>query len=270
MARAFERFRSWLTAALAAASGMWACANAGAMELSPPAPGLAASYSVTQAMAALPETPSVSRIRAMIGSAWEDATRTWADLLGRDFFDSESPRIAFVPKVKATHCYGLYVSAGPVYCSGNNTVFVSLDEMRRLQTALPGFGDGGLTLLVAHELGHHVQKITGRFRLLSAMMRTDPENARELIRRFELEADCLAGLWAGHSRFELSEPSGRPALIAAAEAIGDDRAVASGIAPPSDPASFTHGSASQRKRWFETGLTAGALDVCNVLSAPSY
>lgn len=213
------------------------------------------------------DPPDIARLRVAINLAWNDATRVWAELLGNDIIEAYQPRITFVPKVKATHCYGLYVSAGPVYCSANNTVFVSLEEMQRLERTLPGFGEGGLTLLVAHELGHHVQKVSGRFGLLSALMRSKAGDERELAKRFELEADCLAGLWAGHSRSGIVAPGARARLADAAEAIGDDRAAAAGVAPK-DPARFTHGSAAERRRWFEIGLTAGSLDLCNVLTAP--
>jgi len=215
------------------------------------------------------DTPEAARLRAAITEAWDDATGIWAELLGADILEAYQPRITFVPKVKATHCYGLYVSAGPVYCSANNTVFVSLDEMLRLEKTLPGFGEGGLALLVAHELGHHVQKVAGRFQLLSSLMRSNQGHERDLMRRFELEADCLAGLWAGHSRSRLTAPETRAVLADAAAAIGDDRAASAGVAP-GDPAAYTHGTAAQRRRWFETGLTAGSLDVCNVLTAASY
>ncbi len=215
------------------------------------------------------DTPETARLRTAITEAWDDATGIWAELLGPHILEAYQPRITFVPKVKATHCYGLYVSAGPVYCSANNTVFVSLDEMARLERTLPGFGEGGLALLVAHELGHHVQKVAGRFQLLSSLMRSQRGEERDLVRRFELEADCLAGLWAGHSRLKLTAPDTRGLLAEAAAAIGDDRAAAAGVAP-GDPSDFTHGSAAQRRRWFETGLTAGSLDVCNVLTASSY
>ncbi len=238
----------------------------GAMEISrepsTPGPSLHAAAPEPDAAAAL------APLRSKIAAAWDDATRVWARVIGQDAIDAYTPQIAFVAKVQATHCYGLYISAGPVYCSANNTVFVSLDEMLRLENKLPGFGDEGLTLLVAHEFGHHVQKLSGRFRLLSAMMRDNPGSETELVRRFELEADCLAGFWAGHSRAAIAGPVERQALAKAAEAIGDDRTAAGhGV---SDASAFTHGTAEQRRRWFETGLAAQMLEGCDVLHAARY
>lgn len=275
-----------VTAAGRLRTGIAAAASAAALVVAE-MPGNAETLSAMDAPAAIPQSAPLpalpplqaldpqdalapaARLKSSIDEAWADATRTWAGLMGQDVYDSDPPRINFVPEVKATHCYGLYISAGPVYCSGNNTIFVSIEEMQRLETKLPGFGDGGLALLVAHELGHHVQKITGRFRLLSGLMRSDPAAARDLLRRFELEADCLAGIWAAHSHSPLATGSEQATLAAAAESIGDDRVKLAGETP-SDPAMFTHGTALQRRHWFETGLRAPDLDACNVLQAPAY
>lgn len=210
-----------------------------------------------------------ARIQAMLVDAWADATATWSSLLGARIFQSDVPQINFVPAVRASHCYGLYLSAGPVYCSGNTTVFVSVANMQDLSKRIPGLGDAGLAFLVAHELGHHVQKLTGRFRTLSALVRATPYHQRELALRFELEADCLAGVWASKSpKFAASEGS-RAAMIASLEAIGDDRiqAAAGGKA---DPSAYTHGTAAQRVRWFKEGLDRGTADACDVLSANMF
>ena len=252
-------------ASIAAAVALFAFATEpGAMDVSRDAPIETAAPAAAQTAAPSPGTDPTSLLRAKIAAAWADTTRVWAQLIGQDAIDAYTPQIAFVAKVQATHCYGLYISAGPVYCSANNTVFVSLDEMLRLEHKLPGFGDEGLTLLVAHEFGHHVQKLSGRFRLLSSMMHENPGAERDLVRRFELEADCLAGFWAGHSHAELAGPVQRQALLRAAEAIGDDRTAAV------DAAEFTHGSAAQRRRWFEAGMAANVLEDCDVLHAASY
>lgn len=123
----------------------------------------------------------------MIADAWADATETWSTLLGA-LYQMEIPQINFVTAVRPSHCYGLYISAGPVYCSGNTTVFVSVTSMQDLEKKIPGVGDAGLAFLVAHELGHHVQKITGRFRVFAMLSRANPRHSRELALRFELEA----------------------------------------------------------------------------------
>lgn len=225
---------------------------------------------VSPAVAAQDTTsPAIEvRIRLNIKEAWADATATWLKILGERVYDSDVPQINFVPEVRAQHCYGLYVGAGPVYCTGNNTVFVSIAELRRISAKAKSIGDVGLAFLVAHELGHHIQKMSGRFRLLSGMMQINPQLQREFALRFELEADCLAGVWAANSpRFAASEDF-RSGVFAALDEIGDDKLQKSAAAPGTS-LTLTHGTSQQRRRWFETGLDGRTPDVCNVLEAPA-
>lgn len=209
-------------------------------------------------------------MRTLIANAWHDATKTWNEILGTRLYESDLPQINFVAAVRPSHCYGLYVGTGPVYCSGNNTVFVSLAEMDRLSTRLGSAADEGYAFLVAHELGHHVQKIIGRFRVLSALMRESPHLQRELVIRFELEADCLAGVWAGNSPGYAKDEGVRAGILGALDAIGDDKARVSGSGQLIDPAQFTHGTSEQRTRWYLTGYQNREIDACNVLEAAEY
>jgi uncharacterized protein len=206
------------------------------------------------------------RIRKMIATAWDDASVTWDSILGSRLYEREPPQINFVTAVRASHCYGLYISAGPVYCFGNNTVFVSLDEMQRLDARITALGEPGLVFLVAHELGHHVQKITGRFRALQALVRSSPWLQRELSLRFELEADCLAGVWAGKSKAFEGSSAVRTGILASLDAIGDDKVQQSAASVP-DPSTFTHGTSAQRTHWFKVGIEGGTPEACSVLEA---
>lgn len=206
-------------------------------------------------------------MRASLTRAWADATDTWRRILGDRQF-AETPHINFVPAIRPSHCYGLYINAGPVYCSGNSTVFVSLDEMKRLSARFGG-DPAGLAFLVAHELGHHVQKLTGRFRILSSLVRSNPRLQRELSLRFELEADCLAGVWASNSAAFAANANVRRTMLTMIEAIGDDKVQIGGPAGP-DASTFTHGASEQRIRWYRAGLQAGAVSACRVLEADEF
>lgn len=226
------------------------------------------SQAVAQVTAAT-STPGEARIRAMITAAWDDATATWSQILGAAAYERDTPRINFVSAVNASHCYGLYLSAGPVYCFGNNTVFVSLGEMQRLDNRIAGLGDEGLAFLVAHELGHHVQKVTGRLGVLNSLSRSSPGRQRELSLRFELEADCLAGVWAGKSAAFAESGAVRTSMLASLEAIGDDKVQLASYGR-TDPSTYTHGTSAQRSRWFKTGLDGGSAEACAVLEAADY
>ncbi|MFN0219202.1 MAG: neutral zinc metallopeptidase [Hyphomicrobium sp.] len=215
---------------------------------------------------ATPDPSGPEAMRAELTRAWDDATETWRRILGERTYANELPQINFVATVRPSHCYGLYINAGPVYCSGNNTVFISIDEMERLSQRLGGAEPAGLAFLVAHELGHHVQKATGRFVVLSNLMRANPQRTRELVLRFELEADCLAGVWASNSRAFASNAAVRKTMLATIAEIGDDKAqsAAGGLR---DPATYTHGTSQQRQTWYGKGLAAGEASACSVLEA---
>lgn len=221
---------------------------------------------VPPATAQVEADPDAVHIQVVIADAWADATATWETLLGKRLYQSDTPQINFVPKVSSAHCYGLYINPGPVYCSGNATVFVSVAAMKDINRRYPQIGDAGLAFLVAHELGHHVQKLTGRFRLLSRMMRAEPRRQRELALRFELEADCLAGVWAARSPRFASAVESREMMLRSLQAIGDDRVLPTSKSR-ADPANFTHGSASQRSDWFRRGLEGGTESACDALLA---
>jgi uncharacterized protein len=210
-----------------------------------------------------------AQIQAMISDAWVDATLTWQELLGPSVYRDNAPQINFVPAVRASHCYGLYISPGPVYCSGNTTVFVSIASMEELRQKVPAVGDAGLAFLVAHEFGHHVQKVTGRFGVFGTLSRLHPGRYRQLALRFELEADCLAGVWASKSPKFAATDGARTAMVASLDAIGDDKMLASSGAAV-DPAAFTHGSSAQRVRWFNAGLNGGRVAACHVLEEPDF
>jgi uncharacterized protein len=212
---------------------------------------------------------SESQIRTVLADAWRDATLTWARVLGQRIYESELPQINFVQDIRPSHCYGLYVGTGPVYCSGNNTVFVSLSAMERLSVKIGADTPAGLAILVAHELGHHVQKITGRFRVLAGLARAEPRLMRELSLKFELEADCLAGVWARQSGGYASRPDVRDAMLDALSAIGDDR-MQLAERGTIDEAAFTHGTSEQRLRWYNAGFDAGEKSICNVLESDDY
>ncbi|HPG89827.1 MAG TPA: neutral zinc metallopeptidase [Hyphomicrobium sp.] len=209
------------------------------------------------------------QIQAMITAAWDDATATWQRILGGDLYRATAPKINFVSSVRASHCYGLYIGAGPVYCSGNATIFVSVASMNDLDKRFPGVGNAGLAFLVAHEIGHHVQSMMGRFRVINEMARQNMNRQRELALRFELEADCLAGVWAHNSPNFAATEAVRAGIAASVDAIGDDKILAASGAIV-EPANFTHGSSQQRVHWFRRGLERGAIDACNVLQADTF
>lgn len=216
------------------------------------------------------EPANAAQMRALINNIWADVSRSWRTMAAGGLSeDSAPPHVNIVPKVSAAHCYGLYVGAGPVYCSGNGTVFVSLDEMTRLGDRFGAMADAGIAFLIAHEFGHHVQFVNGRFDLLARMVREEPERRRELSVRFELEADCLAGMWAVQSPTFAAGETTRTEMLTSLNLVGDDKVQLAAFGT-ADPTTFWHGTSDQRTRWFLAGQHAANLEGCDVLSAAPY
>lgn len=205
---------------------------------------------------------SVSALRVQLKSAWDDAHNTWRRLIGERRFDLHPPQIAFVDAIRPSHCYGLYIGNGPVYCSANGTVFVSLQQMKELAAQVGR--RRGLGILVAHEIGHHIQRLTGRFRLLAFHVRSYPALRTTLSRYFELEADCLAGVWAKQSKGYAASERTRHELRGALLDIGDEK-IQQATTGSINTFAFTHGTSKERLDWFRKGFDSGDLATCNIL-----
>jgi predicted metalloprotease len=159
---------------------------------------------------------------------------------------------------------------GPFYCPGDEKLYIDLSFYRDLQTRFRAPGDFAQAYVIAHEVGHHVQKLTGTFRRLEeARGRASQSEFNALSVRMELQADCYAGVWGHHAGLmNQVDPDDVPEALAAASAIGDDR-LQKQTQGRVAPESFTHGSSEQRVRWFRLGLDSGRPQDCDTFSAPS-
>jgi predicted metalloprotease len=157
---------------------------------------------------------------------------------------------------------------GPFYCPGDEKLYIDLAFFRDLQTRFRAPGDFAQAYVIAHEVGHHVQKLTGAFQKLeSAKARGSKADFNRTSVRMELQADCYAGVWGHHAGNMNQLDAGDIAEgMNAATAVGDDR-----LQKQSQgrvvPESFTHGSSEQRVRWFKRGLDSGRPRDCDTFSA---
>lgn len=155
---------------------------------------------------------------------------------------------------------------GPFYCPSDEKVYIDLAFYRQLRQQLGAPGDFAQAYVIAHEVGHHVQRQLGIERKVRRAMNNAPERqANQLSGRLELQADCLAGVWAheSHTQRGTLEPGDIEEALNAASRIGDDtlqRRSTGRVCPDS----FTHGSAAQRQRWFMTGLRSGEMESCDL------
>jgi predicted metalloprotease len=158
---------------------------------------------------------------------------------------------------------------GPFYCPNDQKVYIDLNFYETLKTRLGAPGDFAEAYVIAHEVGHHVQKLLGITDQMERMRaRGGQAQFNALSVKLELQADCFAGVWAHHAqnaRQILEQGDVEEAMNAAAK-IGDD-ALQRSRGGAVVPESFTHGSSAQRQRWFSTGLKTGSVKACDTFSS---
>jgi predicted metalloprotease len=155
---------------------------------------------------------------------------------------------------------------GPFYCPEDEKVYLDLGFFDELKNRFGAPGEFAQAYVIAHESGHHVQKILGIEPKVRALQEQNPGAQNALSVRLELQADCFAGIWANSTQQRrITDASDVKSALNAAAAVGDDRLqkMATGRVSPE---SFTHGSSAQRDQWFERGLQSGRLSACNTFS----
>ena len=159
-------------------------------------------------------------------------------------------------------------ATGPFYCSADEKLYIDLSFFRDLHTRFGAPGDFAQAYVIAHEVGHHVQKLTGTFaKLESARTGGSQTEANQTSVRMELQADCFAGVWGHHAgTMDQLEPGDIAEGLNAATAIGDDR-LQQQTQGNVVPESFTHGSSAQRVRWFQRGMDTGRPQDCDTFSS---
>src|SRR5262252_697984 len=192
-----------------------------------------------------------------------DTQKTWDQILSSDGARYRHAKLVLFRDAIDSAC-GLAQSAtGPFYCPADEKVYIDLGFYDELKNRFGAPGEFAEAYVLAHEIGHHVQKILGIEGKVHAAQQRNPEQANQLSVRLELQADCFAGIW-GHStdQRKLLDPGDVEAGLKAAAAVGDDRLqrMARGTV---NPESFTHGSSAQRMEWFQRGFQDGTITSCN-------
>ena len=225
--------------------------------------GISAPPAVTQPHPTSATTdPQREFVRAILGST-EDV---WGQLLT----DYPQPKLVLFKGSVSSACGMASSASGPFYCPADQQIYLDLDFFRELEQRFAAAGDFAQAYVIAHEVGHHVQTITGlTSKINQARQRGERvEGADGLLVRQELQADCLAGAWAYYAQQQLQwlEPGDLEEALNAANAIGDDRLQkqARGTVMPD---AFTHGTSAQRARWFRKGFESGDPGQCNTFKA---
>lgn len=167
-----------------------------------------------------------------------------------------------------TACGTGQAAMGPFYCPGDQKVYLDMAFFREMEQRFRAGGDFARAYVIAHEIGHHVQNLTGITEKADAMRaRMSEKEYNRVSVRVELQADCFAGVWAFHANRAkpFLDPQDVDEALRAANAIGDDilQKQGRGVVVPD---SFTHGSSAQRVRWFKTGFEGGSMKACDTFA----
>ena len=215
-------------------------------------------------------TPAEERMVDMVDAVARDAQQTWSENLGSRY---QPTRVVLFRDSIQSACGYAGAATGPFYCPGDRKVYLDLGFFDELQRRFGASGDFAQAYVLAHEIGHHIQTITGTEGQLRQMQRSDPGSANALSVRLELQADCYAGVWghdasasgrAAAGKVEL-DPGDLEEALGAAAAIGDDRLQKLGTGRVM-PEKFTHGSSEQRVTWFKRGFDSGDPRACDTFS----
>ena len=205
-------------------------------------------------------------VRAMLG----DTEDVWNAIFAASGSDYVEPTLTLFSGGVQSGCGYAPAAVGPFYCPVDSGVYLDMTFFRDLSERFGAPGDFARAYVIAHEVGHHVQNLTGDSdRVRQAQQRASSAEANALSVRLELQADCYAGLWANRAQRErqILEPGDVEEGLAAAAAIGDDRLQSGSGSGQVSPESFTHGTSAQRVAWFTRGLETGDPGECDTFNA---
>jgi uncharacterized protein len=215
-------------------------------------------------------TPAEEREVDFVDAVMKDIQQTWSRLLPNQY---SATRVVLFRDAIESGCGVGESATGPFYCPQDQRVYLDLGFFEELNRQFGAPGDFARAYVIAHEVGHHVQKLSGIEARVRAAQRDDPRAVNPLSVRMELQADCFAGVWghtasqpgrAASGQVEL-EPGDVEEGLQAAASIGDDRLqkMAGGRVMPDR---FTHGTSAQRVEWFRRGLKSGSPDACDTFA----
>ncbi|MFO1227219.1 neutral zinc metallopeptidase [Roseateles sp.] len=228
--------------------------------------GAPAAYEQPAAPAHRP--PANDRSAAFVRTVLADTEDVWAAVFKASGKNYERPTLVLFSNATPTACGQGEAAAGPFYCPGDHKVYIDLGFFETLRSRLGAPGDFAQAYVIAHEVGHHVQNLMGVTERMDRQRgRVSEAQMNALSVRVELQADCLAGVWAHHSQQSKGwlEKGDLEEALNAATQIGDDT-LQRNAGRRVVPESFTHGSSEQRMSWLKRGMASGDINQCNTFA----
>ena len=222
----------------------------------------------TQAPAQNP--PADDRMAQFVSTVLADTEDVWSQVFTQGGATYQTPKLVLFRGATTTACGQGQAAMGPFYCPSDQKVYIDLGFYETLKNQLGAPGDFAQAYVIAHEVGHHVQNLLGITTKMDQMRgRVSEKEYNAMSVRLELQADCFAGVWANHAQEarQLLEAGDVEEAMNAAARIGDD-ALQGARGGSVVPESFTHGTSTQRQRWFNNGLKNGSVKRCDTFSAP--
>jgi predicted metalloprotease len=206
--------------------------------------------------------PGQEQLTHFVKVVLRDTEVVWDDLFRQQRKSYRYPKLVLFTGSVDSACGFTSAAVGPFYCPEDERVYLDLGFFRELKDRFGASGDFAQAYVIAHEVGHHVQKVLGiADQVAAARSRAGRREGNQLSVRLELQADFFAGVWAHHAqeRFKSLDPGDIEEALRCANAIGDDnlQKQARGVVVPD---SFTHGSSAQRVKWFKRGFTTGDMN----------
>ncbi|MDE8652752.1 KPN_02809 family neutral zinc metallopeptidase [Novosphingobium album (ex Liu et al. 2023)] len=217
-----------------------------------------------------PDNPSTTQLCEANAYALEacnalsSLNATWEPLFRQANIPFEQPTLWFYTGGTKSGCGAAQSAMGPFYCPADQGIYIDTSFYDQLARQLGAPGDFARYYVIAHEYGHHIQKLTGIESQVRSAQQQNPSQANPLQVRMELQADCYAGVWAAKHR-DLIEPGDMEEGLNAASQIGDDTLMR-GAGQQVNPESFTHGSSAQRMQWLKRGLETGNDEACDTFA----
>lgn len=223
---------------------------------------------VSSEQAAAPP-PASDKVASFVSTVLASTEDVWTAQFRAAGGAYQAPGLVLFRGATRTACGMGQSAAGPFYCPADQKVYIDLGFFDTLEQRLGAPGDFAQAYVVAHEVGHHVQRLLGITAKVDGMRgRVSDEQMNALSVRLELQADCLSGVWAHHAQKAKAwlEPGDIEEGLNAASKIGDDtlQRQSQGVVVPE---SFTHGSSVQRMTWFKKGLGSGSMAQCNTFES---
>ncbi len=195
-------------------------------------------------------------------NALNSLNNTWRPVFRAANIEFRDPGLLFPTERRFnTGCGAGGVGMGPFYCPADETMYIDIGFYRQMEREMGAGGDFARYYVVAHEYGHHIQKLTGVAAQMRSLQQRNPRQSNQLQVLMELQADCYAGVWAGKNR-NLIEPGDMQEGLRAASAIGDDT-LQRNAGQRVNPESFTHGTSDQRMRALKLGMDSGDDTQCD-------